>query len=406
MSWSPHRVAEITRVVTKGTTPTTLGRAFTDSGVNFIKAEALNGDSGLNIAGFSHVDDDTHELLARSVLQEDDILVTIAGAHVGKCGFVKAEHLPANTNQAVGIVRVNKEKAVPRFIYYFFKHPNTFALCQGLGGQAAQPNVNLTVLKSITVNLPSPAVQSRVAEILSAYDDLIENNRRRMALLEDAARQLYREWFVRLRFPGHEHTCINNGVPEGWHSQVLDELCDIGRGASPRPIAAFMGGDVPWFKIGDATASESPFIFRTQDHVTQDGAKKSMKLDPGALILSNSATCGIPYFTAVAGCVHDGWLYFSDFKRPSREFLYCFLYFKRQELVSSVGDGSTQKNLNIAAVGRLKVILPRNDSLLAQFDDTVSPIFSMILNLATQNERLRAVRDLLLPRLMSGKIAV
>jgi type I restriction enzyme S subunit len=137
-----------------------------------------------------------------------------------------------------------------------------------------------------------------------------------------------------------------------------------------------------------------------------DGAKKSILLDPGALILSNSATCGIPYFTAVPGCIHDGWLHFSDFKRISRQFFYCFLYFKRDELVSSVSDGSTQKNLNTAAVGRLEVTLPRCDSLLRQFDETVLPMFSMILNLATQNEGLRAARDLLLPRLMSGKIAV
>jgi len=110
MTWQPKPIAAITHVVTKGTTPTTLGRQFTDSGVNFIKTEALNGDSGLDVAGFFHIDEDTHQLLGRSVLQEDDVLVTIAGAQVGKCGYVKAEYLPANTNQAVGIVRVDKEK--------------------------------------------------------------------------------------------------------------------------------------------------------------------------------------------------------------------------------------------------------------------------------------------------------
>lgn len=87
-------------------------------------------------------------------------------------------------------------------------------------------------------------------------------------------------------------------------------------------------------------------------------------------------------------------------------FLYCFLFFKRDELVSSVGDGSTQKNLNTSAVGRLKIMLPKNDSLMVQFEEAAAPIFSMVLNLATQNQRLRAARDLLLPRLMSGAIPV
>ena len=255
MNWHPDSIEEITHVVTKGTTPTTLGRQFTDSGVNFIKAEALNGDSGLDIGGFFHIDEDTHELLGRSVLQEDDVLVTIAGAQVGKCGYVKAEHLPANTNQAVGIVRIKKDKAVSRFVYYFFKQPSTFALCQSLGGQAAQPNVNLTVLKSINVPLPSLSIQTKIASILSAYDDLIENNRRRMALLEEAARQLYREWFVRLRFPGHEHTRITNGVPEGWERKRLSEVAGCVGGGTPSTAdpACWGDGDITWVTPTDVT---------------------------------------------------------------------------------------------------------------------------------------------------------
>lgn len=91
MSWHPQSIEEIANVITKGTTPTTLGRQFTDSGISFIKAETLNGGSALNTGGFFYIDEDTHELLRRSVLQEDDVLVTIAGAQVGKCGYVKVE---------------------------------------------------------------------------------------------------------------------------------------------------------------------------------------------------------------------------------------------------------------------------------------------------------------------------
>lgn len=317
---------------------------------------------------------------------------------LGEVFYIEEDYWPLNTALYVIDFKGNR----PRFVAYFLES----VLRNYQSDKAAVPGVNRNVLHEIKVRCPDTKVQDRIADILSAYDDLIENNRRRMALLEEAARQLYREWFVRLRFPGHEHTRITNGVPDGWHTHILDEVCIIGRGASPRPIANFMGGKVPWFKIGDATASESPFIFRTQEHVTDDGAKKSIMLQPGALILSNSATCGIPYFTAVAGCVHDGWLHFSKLRRFSQQFLYCFLCFKREELVSSVGDGSTQKNLNTSAVGRLKLTLPLSDSLLIQFDEKVTPMFLMILNLATQNQSLRAARDLLLPRLMSGEIPV
>jgi len=301
---------------------------------------------------------------------------------IGEVFYVEEDYWPLNTALYVTDFKGNH----PRFIAYLLQS----VLRNYQSDKAAVPGVNRNVLHELKVRCPDTKIQKRIVALLSAYDDLIENNARRMTLLEEAARQLYREWFARLRFPGHEHTRITGGVPEGWDTHVLDDLCLIGRGASPRPIAAFMGGEVPWFKIGDATASESPFIFRTEQHVTDDGAKKSIMLEPGALILSNSATCGIPYFTAVAGCVHDGWLHFSALKRVSQQWLYCFLSFKRDELVSSVGDGSTQKNLNTAAVGRLRLALPRSDSLLRQFDETVVSMFSMVLNLATQSQGLRA----------------
>jgi type I restriction enzyme, S subunit len=230
MKWPTQSIGELSRVVTKGTTPTTLGRPFVNSGITFVKAEALNGDSSLEAGGFAFIDDETHEILKRSQLQENDVLVTIAGANVGKCGYVKSHHLPANTNQAVGIVRVDSERANPRFIYYFFKLPATSSLCQTVGAQAAQPNVNLTILKSFTVPTPDKETQDNIASILSAYDDLIENNLRRMGLLEEAARQLYREWFVRLRFPGHERVKITNGLPEGWERKTLTSVVEVQSG--------------------------------------------------------------------------------------------------------------------------------------------------------------------------------
>ena len=228
--WPVVTIDSVTHVVTKGTTPTTYGMPFTDEGVNFIKAEALNGDSALDRRGFRYINHETHTRLSRSILQENDVLVTIAGANVGRCGYVRRNYLPANTNQAVGIVRVNPQRANPRFVYYFFKLPSTRSLCLSIGGQAAQPNVNLANLKAFEVLLPSRSEQTRIAEILSVYDDLIENNRRRIALLEQGARELYREWFVRLRFPGHENTRIAEGLPAGWEKANLGDIVPISKG--------------------------------------------------------------------------------------------------------------------------------------------------------------------------------
>lgn len=154
MSWEETTIEAITEVVTKGTTPTTHGMPFTDEGVNFIKAEALNGDAALDRSGFAFVSSDTHEKLKRSQLQIGDVLMTIAGANVGKCGLIKVEHLPANTNQAVALMRLDQDRVDPRFVYYHFKQPWMVSYCRGLGGQSAQPNVNLANLKKFSIRLP------------------------------------------------------------------------------------------------------------------------------------------------------------------------------------------------------------------------------------------------------------
>lgn len=194
MSWVEFSIDSIAEDVTKDTSPTTYGIPFTDEGVNFIKAEALNGDATLESNGFTFISEDIHERLRRSKLNVHDVLITIAGANVGKCGIVREQQMPSNSNQAVGIIRVDPQKASPRFIYYCFKNPRTFAGCQGIGGQAAQPNINLTVLKGFVSSGPkNPKEQERIEDLIAKYDDLIENNRRRIQLLEESARLLYKE---------------------------------------------------------------------------------------------------------------------------------------------------------------------------------------------------------------------
>lgn len=336
-------------------------------------------------------------------LKEGDIVIARTGATVGSAKLIR-ENIDAVFASYLVRFRIDNQKACQDFVGRLIESKiyRDFIKSRIIG--SAQPNANAQVLGGFQFRLPSIEDQRRISDYLSNYDKMIKNNLLRIALIKKVGFQLYQEWFVRLRFPGYEYAKISNNTPKGWRSHALADICTIGRGASPRPIASFMGGHIPWFKIGDATSSESCFIFQTAEHVTDAGSKHSVFLKAGSLILSNSATCGIPYFTAVDGCIHDGWLYFSQPKYFSKEFLYCFLFFKREELINSVGDGSTQKNLNIAAVERLMVCLPQDTKLLSQFNESIKPIFSMILNLSAQNIKLRAARDLLLSRLMNGEI--
>lgn len=326
------------------------------------------------------------------------------GVVTGRCGtlgevfFLEQDYWPLNTALYV----IDFKGTDPRFSAYFLKN----MLKSYKSDKAAVPGVDRNVLHALKVRVPDRSIQERIAEGLSKYDDLIENNRRRIELLGESARQLYKEWFSRLRFPGHEHVKIKNGVPKGWDKVPISSFCIVGRGGSPRPIKDYLDGDVPWFKIGDATASESPFVFSTAEKIIEDGIKRSVFLQARELILSNSATCGIPYFTGVEGCIHDGWLYFKELERASKWFLWCFLFEKQREILTGIGEGATQKNLNTGYVGKQLVLLPEEQWLLRVFDEIVEPLFEQMFTLAQENIGLSNARDLLLPRLMNGEIAV
>ena len=380
---------------------------FFDNGFcGFLSATNVTRN-GFDFSQCQFITEQKDSVLRKGKLQRQDVVLTTRGT-IGNSAFFSAgipyENLRINSGMV--ILRCDEKEILPSYLYHFLRSPQFHGQVNSLRSGVAQPQLPIRDMRSIKLPLPALRTQQAISSILSAYDDLIENNRRRMALLEESARLLYREWFVRLRFPGHEHVPVTSGVPEGWDRISLDRLCRIRRGASPRPIQAYMDGTIPWFKIGDATSSGSIFVFHTAEHVTDDGAKKSVLLEPGELIVSNSATCGLPYFTGVTGCIHDGWLHLQPQSFASRELLYLCLQDKRDELVNSVSDGSTQKNLNIEAAGRLPILFPSSDVLTREFDAVIQSLFKQVLNLAKQNDGLRAARNLLLPRLMSGEIAV
>lgn len=347
--------------------------------------------------------------MVRSGLADGDLLFgrrSLVEAGAGKCSLVEGLSEPTTFESSIIRVRVDEDRIRPRYVYYWLKsHMGRGAIRAIVTGTNVK-GIRGSVLKDIQVPCPETVTQDRIVEMLRAYDDLIENNRRRIKLLEQSARLLYKEWFVHLRFPGHEHVDIKDGVPTGWEKGSISGFCTVGRGGSPRPIKDYLDGTVPWFKIGDATASESPFVFSTAEKIIDNGVKKSVLLHPLELILSNSATCGVPYFTGITGCIHDGWLYFKQLKRISKWFLYCCLLEKQREILAGIGEGATQKNLNTDYIGRQIVLSPKEQGLLVAFDDTIEPLFCQILKLAQVNIKLANARDLLLPRLMNGEIQI
>lgn len=404
--WIEIKLEEITTVVTKGTTPTTLGFQFQKKGINFIKAEALNGSTSLLLNGIYHISDDAYVALSRSILKENDILLTIAGANIGKCGFVTRKILPANTNQAVAIVRIDEKLAIPKFVYFYFKQQATFQYIQGINAQAAQPNLNLTTLKNFKINLCNLATQKRIADILSAYDDAIENNNRRIALLEKTARHLYEEWFVRMRFPNYENTKIVDGLPVGWEKCILSDVVqDVFRGITPQ-----------YDEQGNSTVINQKCI--------RDGklslllSRRQKKVIPHKKILQYGDVLINSTGEGTLGRVAPSWLQSDELLTVDSHVTIvrsndlegiCWLgscCIALQAWIAKQGKGTTnQTELSRDTILNIKIVNP-TASVKIQYTNLIKPLTVQIVILQQQNQKLIQARDLLLPRLMSGKIAV
>ena len=195
-NWKTYSLADMTSVITKGTTPSTYGYNFEEDGINFIKSESLNYDGRVDIDAFAKISEEAHEKLRRSQLKEKDILFSMAGAYLGKTGMVKKDYCPANTNQAVGIIRIKHPEVLPKFIALALRNPSNVAFVNSLSGQSAQPNINLTEIGELSFSLPPLPIQRHIASILGAIDDKIELNLEINKTLEEMAMALYKHWFV------------------------------------------------------------------------------------------------------------------------------------------------------------------------------------------------------------------
>jgi type I restriction enzyme S subunit len=257
-------------------------------------------------------------------------------------------------------------------------------------------------LKEQEFSFPLLPTQRRIADVLSAYDDLIETNRRRMALLEEAARQLYREWFVCLRFPGHEHTPITNGVPEGWEPKTLGDLCEeIRETVKPETLDA----DTPYIGLEHMPRRSIALSeWGTAEQVTSS----KHRFREGEILFGKIR----PYFHKVGVAFLDG-VASSDaiVIRPVEPKVRGFVLMMVSSdpfvavTAQTMREGSKMPRADWKQMRAYPTPLPP-DGLLGSFESAIRPIVEQLKSLTFANQKLRAARDLLLPRLMSGEIAV
>ncbi|MCF8340733.1 MAG: restriction endonuclease subunit S [Chitinophagaceae bacterium] len=397
--------------ITKGTTPSTYGFPFVESGINYVKAESILESGGILPNTFAFIDEATHEYLKRSILCDKDILISIAGAKLGKCGFLTEQYLPANTNQAVGIVRVNQNTADPKFVYYNFVSSHTYQVINSLNSQAAQPNLNLGQLGELEFKFPPLPSQRRIASILSAYDDLIENNLKRIKLLEEKAAIVYSTEFGNYQVSNKEFTSL----PKRWSVKTIGEIFGkLESGSRPK------GGIDKELKEGIASVGAENVIglgkynYQSEKLITLaffENMNRGIIEDRDILIYKDGAYIGKTtlfqdVFPHEKCCVNEHVFLLTSKDVRYQYFLFFTLnqrlYFEKMQQLNA---NAAQPGINQESLKSLKLIWPSVDKIV-EFNKEVETSVKLIFVLAKQNTKLREARDILLPKLMSGQIEV
>ena len=314
-----------------------------------------------------------------------DIVIARTGATVGYAKLIRSNEKSVFASYLVRI-RVDRDKADPGYVGRIVESDTYKKFVLSHVGGAAQPNANARVLSSFTLPIPQKSVQTHIASVLSAYDDLIENNRRRIQLLEQAARLLYKEWFVHLRFPGHEHVKIRDGVPEGWDMKTLGDLVEVTKGRNITKNSA-QYGSVPVVAGG-----LSPAYY----HDTANA------VGPVITVSASGANAGY-----VNLYYEDIWAsdcsYISSTSTDRLYYLYLLLKSKQRDIFG-FQKGAAQPHVYPKDLKRLSLLAPK-DIIVSMFEESVADNFLQVKVLVEQNKLLVQARDLLLPRLMSGNIS-
>ena len=349
------------------------------------------------------------EALRKGKLKRGDIVYTTRGT-VGNAGYYNSNVPYENVriNSGMVILRANVEIVDARFLYQILKseyyRPYFKQYCTG----SAQPQLPIKNFSQIYLNVPDIKTQHRIADIVSAYDDLIKNNQRQIKLLEEAAQRLYKEWFVNLRFPGHENTKIVDGVPEGWRVASIADICDtVGGGTPSTKIQSYYEkGDILWVTPTDITRNFSLALLDTEKKITPEGLKNSSAnmLPAETILMTSRASVGFFGMCKYEVCTNQGFISCI----PKRENLQMYLLFNlksRVEEIRQKAGGSTYLEISKTVFRELKIILPK-DEVLAEYQKNVHDIFDEIYCRTEMIKSLVDMRNRLLPKLMSGEVEV
>jgi len=358
------RLGEVAIKITKGTTPTSVGCQFETQGINYIKSESITSSRTLDRSKYAFISEETHEKLKRSQIEENDILFSMAGVYLGKTAIVEQLDVPANTNQAVAIIRLDKEKADYNYVYYWLNNKSVQSYVNNSVAQSAQPNINLQLIGDLEISLPSLPTQRAIAATLSALDDKIAVNNKLNHILEQMAQTIFTE------------LCSKG------ENAVLSDILTVLYGKDHKRLGS---GEIPCYGSGG--------IMRYVDEAIYIGESV---LIPRKGSLNNVLYVNEPFWTV------DTMFYTHMTSLGVAKFVYFTV--RNLDLVG-MNVGSAVPSMTTAILNALEIVLPSDDNL-TKFEEIVSPMFLKIKANNTESAHLAALRDTLLPMLMSGELKI
>lgn len=353
-----------------------------------------------------------------------DILISSVGSWATNPNSVvgKVVRVPKITERLLlnqNIVKISSKKndLLNSYLFWLLKGDDfKNFIVSNAQGSANQASVTLKSIGDYEFILPDLKKQLKISTMLDKLQNKIELNNQMIDTLEEMASTLFKRWFVDFEFPDENGNPYKSSggkmidselgeIPEGWEAKKIKSVVTITRGASPRPIKDFIQSEGrPWIKISDANATSSPYIYDTKEFIKQEGVSKSRTVESDTLILSNSATPGIPKIVKILSSVHDGWLIFNNFNELSKEFLYLFLIEYKKKLLS-LSNGSVFRNLKTDILKEFLIVSPKKEEF-ERFQIVVLELFSNIDTLALEIIALEDLRDEVLPKLLSGELEV
>lgn len=379
-------------------------RNYVDAGVPVIRGTNLSGGGKFSFDNFVFVSEPYADELQANNAHPGDLIFTQRGT-IGQVGLI-----PESSPYQRFVISQSQMKLTPdeqqvdrRFLYYYFTSPDTVKAIENLAFSAGVPHINLDILRGFEIDLPPLPIQRRIASILSSYDDLIENNQRRIKILEEMARLLYREWFVNFRFPGHEKVRMVDSplgkIPEGWEVLPFSALASYVNGFAFKPEHLGSEGQ-PIIKIKELKAGVTADTPRNPGN----GIPEKYAVRNGDLLFSWSAD-----LDAYLWMDGDGWLNQHLFNvLPSEGFTRTFCYHALKTWMPrfrGMSLGATMHHIKRSALDQVFTVAPPR-SLMDKFDGLVDPMHSLQVKIRGSILNLRRTRDLLLPRLLSGQLEV